>query len=567
MNRYFFIINSFKLLFRYQPGKLLLLFLLTLFLGINQGFSIVMLIPFLQLLNVKQAENSDGLVAYFNNFIERTGIELNLEIVLVAYAVILTLIAALVYIKSIYQADYQQKFTYQIRSRLYKKIILSDWQSLNSKSKHNHLQVLVEEVPKLADYYYFYLKMLTTLIVVASHLVFAFLVSAKFSLFVLFAGLISFLILRKYLLKSYKYGSEYTSSFNRLLKYIDDFWQTVKIAKVHNSEEFYYKKFEEANSSILDMEYKLQKNYAIPQLLYKIAGVIILVALVYVGYKIDHVPLGSFFILIVLFGRIFPQFVSVNNDLNQIFANVASVKLVLKLDEQFEKRTFSNKKENKKISVNDKIQIKNLSFSYPESEALFSDFNAEIPAKKLTGIIGESGLGKTTLIDLIAGLQKPISGQILIDNLALDEKIYPLWKSSIGYLPQDAFFIDGTIKENLVWDTGDEISEKEIWSVLKKVNADKLVKKQTNQLDTVIVNHQYYFSGGERQRLALARVLLRKPQILILDEATSSLDSENEKLIMEVLVGLKNRVTILFVTHRKSVLPWFDKVIEIGEKK
>ena len=567
MNRYFFIINSFKLLFRYQPGKLLLLFLLTLFLGINQGFSIVMLIPFLQLLNVKQAENSDGLVAYFNNFIERTGIELNLEIVLVAYAVILTLIAALVYIKSIYQADYQQKFTYQIRSRLYKKIILSDWQSLNSKSKHNHLQVLVEEVPKLADYYYFYLKMLTTLIVVASHLVFAFLVSAKFSLFVLFAGLISFLILRKYLLKSYKYGSEYTSSFNRLLKYIDDFWQTVKIAKVHNSEEFYYKKFEEANSSILDMEYKLQKNYAIPQLLYKIAGVIILVALVYVGYKIDHVPLGSFFILIVLFGRIFPQFVSVNNDLNQIFANVASVKLVLKLDEQFEKRTFSNKKENKKISVNDKIQIKNLSFIYPESEALFSDFNAEIPAKKLTGIIGESGLGKTTLIDLFAGLQKPISGQILIDNLALDEKIYPLWKSSIGYLPQDAFFIDGTIKENLVWDTGDEISEKEIWSVLKKVNADKLVKKQTNQLDTVIVNHQYYFSGGERQRLALARVLLRKPQILILDEATSSLDSENEKLIMEVLVGLKNRVTILFVTHRKSVLPWFDKVIEIGEKK
>ena len=564
MKAFVFVIKSFRLLFQYKPGKLVLLFLLTLFLGLNQGFSIVLLVPFLQLLDVNSAETSNSLVRFFHKIVESTGLTLNLEVILITYAVLLVLIALLLYFKALYQAGYQQGFTYQIRQRLFRKIILSDWSTLNSKSKHNHLQVLTEEVPKLADYYYFYLKMLTTLIIISAHLFFAFMLSVKFTFIVLLAGLFLFLFLRKYLLISYKLGYDYTASFNRLLKYIDDFWQTIKMAKVHNTEAFYYKKFEQANTAIADLEYKLLKNYSLPQLFYKIAGVIILVAVVYVGYRVEQVPLASFFILIVLFGRIFPQFVSVNSDLNQILSNVASVKMVLSLDEQFENKRFSETKAHEVITVKNEIRIQNLYFNYPESELLFSDFSEVIPAKQLTGIVGESGQGKTTLLDIIAGLQKPVSGQILIDGKPLNEEVYSVWKHSIGYLPQDAFFIDGTIRENLVWDSHNKVSDVEIWAMLKKVNADKLISRQPQKLDTMIVNHQYYFSGGERQRLALARVLLRKPQLLLLDEATSSLDVENERQIMEVITELKTKMTILFVTHRISLFPYFDKVVKLA---
>ena len=563
MKNNLFIIKSFSLLFQYKPQKLFFLFLLTLFLGFNMGFSIVLLIPFLQLLDVNELENSNSLVRFFDSLIEQTGITLSLELILITYAILLVLIALLLYTKAIYQASYQQEFTYQIRQRLFRKIILSDWPSLNSKSKHNHLQVLTEEVPKLADYYYFYLKMLTTLIMVSVYLIFAFAVSVKFTLLVLLVVLLSSIFIRKYLNKSYHFGADYVDSFNRLLKYIDDFWQTVKIAKVHNTEAFYYKKFEDANTAIVDLEYKLLKNHSLPQLLYKIAGVIILVVIVYVGYRIDHVPLASFFILIVLFGRIFPQLMGINGDLNQIFSNAASVKMVLRLDEQFEDRSFSDVGINEAINVENEIRIQNLYFSYPESEVLFSDFTAVIPANKITGIIGESGQGKTTLIDLIAGLQKPDGGQVLIDGKPLDEDICSAWKHSIGYLPQDTFFIDGTIRENLVWDSHNNISDEEIWDILKKVNSEKIVARRPQQLDTKIVNHQYYFSGGERQRLALARVLLRKPQLLLLDEATSSLDIENERQIMEVITELKSKITIIFVTHRTSTLPYFDKVLKL----
>jgi ATP-binding cassette subfamily C protein len=563
MRNFLFVIQSFRLLFQYNPAKLLFLFLLTLFLGFNMGFSIVLLIPFLQLLDVGEAGNSNSLVKFFNSIIENQGITLNLEVILITYAILLVLIALLLYVKAIYQAGYQQGFTYEVRQRLFRKIILSDWSVLNSKSKHNHLQVLTEEVPKLADYYHFYLKMLTSLIIVSAHLFFAFMVSVKFTILVLLAGFFSFIFLRKYLFKSYNLGSDYVDSFNRLLKYIDDFWQTLKIAKVHNSEAFYYNKFEEANTSIADLEYKLLKNYSLPQLFYKIAGVIILVVIVYAGYRIDHVPLASFFILIVLFGRIFPQFMGINRDLNQIFSNVASVKLVLALDEQFEYRLFSDTGINEMITVKNEIRIQNLHFTYPESEALFSGFSEVIPARQLTGIVGKSGQGKTTLIDLIAGLQTPDKGQILIDGTPLNEKTFSAWKHSIGYLPQDAFFIDGTIRENLVWDSHNKVSDDDIWAILKKVNAHNIVARRPQQLDTKVVNNQYYFSGGERQRLALARVLLRKPQLLLLDEATSSLDIENERKIMEVITELKSKITILFVTHRTSLLPYFDKVVKL----
>jgi ATP-binding cassette, subfamily C, bacterial len=315
---------------------------------------------------------------------------------------------------------------------------------------------------------------------------------------------------------------------------------------------------------LLNMEYRMQKNYSLPRLIYSITGIVVLVFIVYTGYRIDQVPLASFFILILLFAKIFPQFIGMNTDVNMILSNVASVKLVLKLDEEFVDQEWLASGYTEPHQLQKEIKLDNLHFAYPNGEQLFEKFSATIPAKKITGIIGESGSGKTTLIDLIAGLQKSESGGIIVDGKPILNEMYPGWKNSIGYLPQDSFFIDGTLYENLTWDTPYHVSEEEIMEVLVQVNAALLVTRQPRGLHTHIVNYQYHFSGGERQRLALARVLIRHPQLLLLDEATSSLDTENEKLIMEVLSSLKERITILFVTHRTSILPWFDKVIQIG---
>ncbi len=541
----------------------MLIFVLTMLQGVTAGFSIVLLIPLLQLLSIGSSE-PDGVALAVRNFAEGAGIGITIGGILVVYMVLLTFSALIQYWKSILDARYQQTFIYTLRRRLFRKIIMADWQLLNSRSKTNHLQVLTREVPNLANYYYFYLRLLTTVIMTGAYTVYALLISARFTLVIIGVGAVTFFALRAFLKKSFRLGEGYVDSYNRLLKYIDDFWQTVKIAKVHSSEQFYSDRFDEANVSLLNMEYMMQKNWSLPQLIQRIAGLLVLVGIVWFGYRSGSVPVASFVILVLLFSRIFPQMISMNTDISMIVSNVASVRLVMQLDEdlpdcdlRFAKRELGS------VELKEGIRLEGISFSYPDGSRLFDGFGAYIRARSITGIVGQSGQGKTTLIDLIAGLQKPAAGRILIDGVMLDEDLLPRWKAGLGYLPQDPFFIDGTLRENLVWDSGGEITDGEIMTVLEQVNAAHLVARFRKGLDAFVVNWHTSFSGGECQRLALARVLLRKPSVLLLDEATSSLDAENEATVMEVLARLKERVTIVFVTHRESVTRWFDEVIKI----
>jgi len=580
LSRFGFVIKTLGLLREHQPWKLVLIFMLTIVQGVTSGFSIVLLIPLLQLLSIGAGE-ADGIALAIRNVAEGAGIQITIGSILVIYMVLLTFSALLQYFKAVIDARYQQTFIYSLRRRLFRKIIMADWQLLNSRSKTNHLQVLTREVPNLANYYYFFLRLLTTVIMTGAYTLYALLISGRFTIVIIAVGAVLFLALRKYLRKSLRLGQGYVDSYNRLLKYIDDFWQTVKIAKVHSSEEYYASRFDEANVSLLNMEYMMQRNWSLPQLIQRIAGLLVLVAIVWFGYRSGSVPMSSFVILILLFSRIFPQMISMNTDISMIVANVASVKLVMQLDEDLPDCDVRFAIRELRIAeLKEGIRLEGISFSYPDGSRLFEGFDANIRARSITGIVGPSGRGKTTLIDLIAGLQKPSAGRIMIDGRVLDDVLLPRWKAGLGYLPQDPFFIDGTLRENLVWDSvtgaggsvlpgkgggraGEGVSDEEIMSVLEQVNASHLVTRFRKGLDAFVVNWHTSFSGGECQRLALARVLLRKPSVLLLDEATSSLDAENEATVMEVLARLKERVTIVFVTHRESVTRWFDEVIKI----
>nr|WP_321356417.1 ABC transporter ATP-binding protein [uncultured Draconibacterium sp.] len=557
-----FIVRSFGLFFNYKPIQLVLLFLISLLLGFSQGISIVLLIPLLGLLSPETATDTGNKWADFADVIfSKLEIEVNLSIVLSVFAFSLIAIAVLTYFQSTIQAAYQQEFSFHIRKQLFKKLITSDWSFLNGKSKHSHIQVLTTEIPKMTTYYYFYLGLTSKTIFILTHVFLAAAISMKFTFFVVITGLLVFVLLQKYLKKAIMLGAGNIQAFRKMLKQIDDFWLTVKMAKVHNSEKFYFKKFEEANMQMLDYQYSQLKNRAIPQFLFSIAGIAVLIAVVFFAFRVFLLPMTFLFVLILLFARIFPQFSGLNNDLNMLVSNVESVKLILNMDKEMEEGEFC-KKRNGAITIENEITINRLNFGYVQGKTIFTDFSARIKANEITGIIGKSGCGKTTLIDIIAGLQNTATGIITIDGKNLTEGLLPQWRNSLGYLPQDSFFVDGTIRDNLIWDSSKCLTNSQIYDILKQVNADGLVRQQSSGLNTSIANYAYHFSGGERQRLALARVLIREPKLLLLDEATSALDPKTEKQIMEHLVKLKKQITIVFVTHRHNLKYYFDNVID-----
>jgi ATP-binding cassette subfamily C protein len=512
------------------------------------------------------AQSSAGhnrVVDWLQDFTGRMGFQLSLEFILVCFVVLLVLIALLGYYKSQWQSEYEQRFIHALRGRLFRKIVMSDWELLTSKSRHKYIQVLSSEIPKVATYYFALMNLLTSSILIAANVVLSLLVSVKFTCLILLVGLLCFLLLKKFILQSLVLGGSNIGIFREMIKQIDDFWTMIKQAKVHGAERFYYEKYDGMNVRMLRLQRKQNKNRALSQLIFTAAGIVGLMVVIYVGYRIDTLPLTSIFVLILLFGRLFPLFTGCNSYLDMMVSNLQSTNLVIDMDKELDDKVFLQSIGQSSGVFEGNIALRNLSFGYGNGCPVFEALNLLIPAQSMTGIVGQSGRGKTTLLDLITGLLSPQSGTLSIGGQKLGKEDGILWRQQIGYLTQESHFVDGTIRENLIWDTPYDISDREIIEVLVRVNAAEFVSREKEGLDTRITNYQYRFSGGERQRLALARVLLRYPKVLLLDEATSALDPSTESLIMQCLAGLKNDITIIFVTHRSSLIPWFDQIVDL----
>jgi ATP-binding cassette subfamily B protein len=203
--------------------------------------------------------------------------------------------------------------------------------------------------------------------------------------------------------------------------------------------------------------------------------------------------------------------------------------------------------------IDDGIEYKDVSFSYPGHNPVLNDINITIKKGKMTAIVGESGSGKSTLIDLLIGFYEPDKGVILADKKPLQEFDIYSFRRHIGYVPQDTILLNDTVKNNLLW-SNEKATEMEIVEACKLANADEFIMDLPELYDTVVGERGVRLSGGERQRIALARALLRKPKLLILDEATSALDSRSELFIKSAIEKITHKTTLVVIAHRLSTI-------------
>ena len=218
------------------------------------------------------------------------------------------------------------------------------------------------------------------------------------------------------------------------------------------------------------------------------------------------------------------------------------------------------------LSFEKEIAISNLSYTYPEGKRVLKEFDCTIRKGEYIGIRGSSGIGKSTLFNLLLGFLKPDGGEIRIDGVLLSAENRKLWHRRIGYVPQGVFILDGTLAENVALGCCD-ISKEKVKRILRQVRLDEWVDELPLGIDTLLGESWARLSGGQKQRVGIARALYKEADILLLDEATSALDTATECEINEMICGLRNDyrgLTVLSIAHRESSLAFCNRIITLN---
>ena len=272
----------------------------------------------------------------------------------------------------------------------------------------------------------------------------------------------------------------------------------------------------------------------------------------------------AFTFLFVLY-RLMPRVSGINSilaEINGFLPAVIRVAGILRMDDK--QYTIGGKRPLRTWS---KIEFRNVSLRYVEREQpAVIDISFTMPLGSMIALVGESGSGKSTIADLLLRLYDPTTGQILLDGVDLREFDLNSWRESIGVVSQDTFMFNTSICSNIAFGRLDA-SDAEIVAAARAANAHDFIIKLNNGYETNVGDRGYRLSGGQRQRLAIARAILRNPTVLVLDEATSELDSHSERLIQEGLDDLRGHRTVLAIAHRLSTIALADQILTLSDGK
>lgn len=221
--------------------------------------------------------------------------------------------------------------------------------------------------------------------------------------------------------------------------------------------------------------------------------------------------------------------------------------------------------ENKEIDLQYGISVQNVSYKYPNTERMIlKRISFDIKYGQSVAFIGQTGAGKTTIVDLILGLLLPTEGKIIVGDVEI-HKNRKNWSTKIGYVPQYIFLVDDSIRNNIIfYNNGVVADDEQLWKAVEQAQLKDFIESLPNRLDTVVGERGIRLSGGQRQRIGIARALYNKPELLVLDEATSSLDNETEKAVIEAIDNLYGKITMIVVAHRLTTIEKCDVIYKLN---
>lgn len=536
-----------------------------------EGIGIILLIPMLSMSGIFNMSASLNAISGMFDVLRDMPRTWSLSFILGVYILLAVGQGIIKQTVSNSNARLHQGFMHHLRIDTFGSLLQAKWEFHIKKRKSDFVNSLTAEIAGVSGGMNAILQMVASVIFTLIQIGIAFWLSAKLAIFVLICGLAIAFLFRKFVHKSKSIGQQTMELSKYYLAGITDQLNGIKDIKSNTLEQSRMTWMTTLDRKIQQEQLAHIKLKNKSQFVYQTAAALFIALFIFLSAQIFQSQLDQLLLIIVIFSRLWPRLTGIQSNLESIAATIPAFTSLMQLhDECNDAKEISIQdeydKHSKPIGVKKMLECRNVFFRYNRQQPLYAleDISLQIPANRMTAIVGRSGAGKSTLIDILMGLILPDKGQVLIDGVPLTQEMLLSFRQSISYVSQDPFLFNASIKENLLL-VKPNASDDEIQEALEFSASAEFVSRLPLGLETTIGDRGVRLSGGERQRLVLARAILRKPSILVLDEATSALDTENETKIQEALDLLKGKMTIIVIAHRLSTIRNADQVLVIDQ--
>lgn len=547
--------------------KLLNMLFMSFMTSLLEFLSVVLVFPFMMIMVNPGRVVNNPIAQYFHNNFGVTGT--NNMILLIG-----SLIAGIIVIKNIYSIliqYWENKMTSQwgleIKEKILEFFLYAPYEADLQRGNTNVINLVLENIDDIMQY--FISKVIAfisnTFVIILIFSILMFLLPMFTLLAVFFfaiAGSIQAGFFRNWSTKlSIKKlnltNGPYSSVINNL--------SCIKDIKINGCQKYFYNMYDDISEKMIPFTERINLIPLLPQYIIEIIFIFTMIILCFgiltqYGENPSNILVAMGVVAIAIY-RVVPQIYKNQVYLNYINLTSAKVDDLFKLYEQYTRYNYSENKDTKeKIKFDNNLCINNMSYSYNKKEDVLKNINLDIRKGEFIGIVGLSGAGKTTLVDCLLGLLD-YQGDMLIDNVIINSDNIQSFRNIIGYVPQKTCTIEGDIYANVAWGIErKDIDKEKVDEVLKKAQLYDQLKQTENGLEIELKQDGTGLSGGQMQRIGIARALYRNPEIIVLDEATANLDVKIENKLTDILNQLKGQKTIIAIAHRLSTLVNCDRI-------
>jgi ATP-binding cassette, subfamily C, bacterial len=527
------------------------------FTSLTEGIGVALLFPILQVAGFNLA--NQGHVGHYTGEVRdlllRSGLppRLWLACLLMIFMLLMALRSLFSRVQSV--LTFRTVLTYELAlsRRLYQAIVQADWLFLVRRRSSDFTHALTAELTRVATCTSLLISTMSNSILALVYIAIALKLSAGMTSLVLAAGAVLLLLSRRWMRAVHQSGTAVSESVSEVYSAASEHLQNLKAMKFYDAQTSDMAMFSSLQELALEQSLANTRGQAAAAFWFEAGSLLILAGIIFASLQILNVAPASMLLLLAVFTRLFPRLAMGQGQLQAFLSELPAFENLMKVYDECAANAEVHPVAGPTASLAGEVRLHGVSFRYDDQRpAVLQNLSLTIAAGKITAIAGASGVGKSTVADLVNGLLTPLTGRVLVDGVELTPETARGWRRHVGYVAQDTVLFHDSVRNNLRW-ANPEASEDELRESLAMAAAE-FVFELPQGIDTIIGDRGMLVSHGQRQRIALARALLRKPALLILDEATSSLDLENEKRILDAIERLRGRATVLMIAHRVSAI-------------